>query len=665
MKNESPTDNGNGSRSHIHNNIVEHYAVDLTPGSDGDLKFVASHHQGSYPFYGWYKFVSNAGKGSHNGGTVISPSVPFNNGLEDYLHGIGETDAAGEGCWILQHDGMVFPAYFGAYHNGIRPSKSTSPANGNDDTIAVKATCSYLQSAAFQPNLYVTFSGGFTFALPANTFTVVSGDNPLGTTRPRSTASGDPGTYARQNWFVDGQMSSFLWNIHSADDRFIESHETFTRQKYSRFTVVPCNMGVDKGVFYSNIANPGRNATTIHEFDFVQIEPVGLDSELLKTIGLKRLFQYFGTNLGDRLYTNACEFRQFKEGVYTENLEAVSQRFIQTSFVNYVDHAIFFHIRKHGSGFSVSGCELLAKGDNQTILKTDRLDGEDNGVAGATSQFEILPSRLETTSNKKITIVDADFGIIDIYNLIQTAGGLPDPASYAFIQRGNAIINVYNCHIHGGIKVAYRDNTNRTVKRKYSVKLDGCMFTRDLSDMLAYERADGITVPYGSHREEQFDPVPPVIVKNTNSTSVSWQGLPNSNKFVFDRNYFTDFDLSALGHSQIKIGKWRKSSGMSYLNNETHCIMPVMTQISSIIVTTKKSSYGFVRFILGDTFIDVDTNTADQVNRELLVGQHLTTNGTSIAGRTLRTEVYDTAGNVVSSPSQAGTAIIGYREEML
>lgn len=667
--------NDSSNRNSELENIDVEYAVDLPTGMDGDRVRVTSHHAGSFPFYDWYEFKSNINKLAHNGGTIISPTVPFNNNLEDYLNGVGETDPSGSGCWIIRHDFKIFPYWFGAYHNGRKPVHSTSLAVGHDDTIAVKATCSYMHSVAIQPNFYTSFSGGYQLCLPANTFTIVSGDNPLGTTRVRSTVSGDDGTYVRQNWMIDGQMSAFLWNINAAEDRFIESHETFTRQIYTRFTVVPCNMGVDKGVFYSNIANEGRNATTIHEFDFVQIQPIGLNAAQNQTIGLKRLFQYFGTNLGDRLYTNACEFRQFKEGLYTENLEAVSQRFVNTSFVNYIDDAIFFHIRQHGSGFSVTGCELLAKGENQTIIKTDRLDGKDSGVAGATSQFEIMPSRLETTGGKKMTIVDADFGIIDVHNLIQTAGGLPDPASYAFIQRGNAIINVYNSHIHGGIKVAYRNNSDRTVKRNYSIKLDGCMFTRDLSEMIFYQNADGMTVPYVNHKDGDYDPVPSIIVKNSNAHSVSWQGAHDSNQYIFDRNYFAGYEWTGMGVNQIKIGKWCKSSGLSYLNNETHCVMPALTEIHSIKVTLKKSSYGYVRFILGNTFVDVDVNTANYINKEILIDEYtiirgnrqphfLVTEGSDIAGRILRTEVYDTGGSLVSNPEQIGVAIIGYREIM-
>lgn len=640
--------------------LKEANAVDLpTKSKHGDRRFVLAHHEGAYPIRDWYEYDANRSKSEHNGGTIISPTVPFLHNLESYLAGTGETKPNGSGCWIYRHDAKVFPYLFGAHHNGALPPNSTLPATGDDDTTAVKATCRYMQSVAFQPNLYNTFSGGFTLCLPANTFTLVSGDNPLGTTRPRSEASGDAGAYARQNWFIDGQMSAFLWNIQQPDDRFIESHETFTRQRYSYFSVVPCNMEANKGVFYSNIANSGRNATTIHEFHFVQIEPVGLNAEMLKTIGLKRLFQYDGSNLGDRLYTNACEFRQFHVGFYSENLEAVSQRFVNTTMANYVDDAIFFYFRRHGSGFSFSGGELLAKGDNQTIIMTDRLDGQDGGVAGATSQFEILPSRLETTRDKKMTIVDAGYGIIDIYNLIQTAGGTPDPSSVAIIQRGNAVINVHQCHIHGNIAVAYRDtNAIRTVKREYSILLEGCMFTRDLSAMLHYQRADGVMVPYADHRDASFEPIAPVIVRDTNSHSAAWQGMPDANKYIFDRTYFTEFDSLGIDCEQIKLGEWRKSARNYYLNNTEHCVLPALSEVYSLKVTAKKSSYGFIRFSLGGEHIDVDVHSGDCVNKEIIADRFLKTSGADAAGRMLKTEVFDQTGVLVPSPYQVGIAAL-------
>ncbi|AOQ26880.1 tail tubular protein [Vibrio phage S4-7] len=39
-------------------------------------------------------------KSEHNGGTVFSPTVPFNATTGDYLDGIGETATGGSGCWV-------------------------------------------------------------------------------------------------------------------------------------------------------------------------------------------------------------------------------------------------------------------------------------------------------------------------------------------------------------------------------------------------------------------------------------------------------------------------------------------------------------------------------------------------------------------------------------
>lgn len=65
---------------------------------------------------GIFKFDSSMDKSNHNGGTVISPSVPWSNDLHEYLSGNGESDASGAGCWVrvMEPDtNTLRPEYFG------------------------------------------------------------------------------------------------------------------------------------------------------------------------------------------------------------------------------------------------------------------------------------------------------------------------------------------------------------------------------------------------------------------------------------------------------------------------------------------------------------------------------------------------------------------------
>lgn len=52
-------------------------------------------------------------KSEHNGGTVISPTVPFSEVPADYISGVGETDSSGNGCFIRSDSRLVSLADFG------------------------------------------------------------------------------------------------------------------------------------------------------------------------------------------------------------------------------------------------------------------------------------------------------------------------------------------------------------------------------------------------------------------------------------------------------------------------------------------------------------------------------------------------------------------------
>jgi hypothetical protein len=59
-------------------------------------------------------------KADHNGGTVISPTVPWDGtlaDLADFLDGVGETTPAGDGCWVSDDEAVYFET-FGALGRG-------------------------------------------------------------------------------------------------------------------------------------------------------------------------------------------------------------------------------------------------------------------------------------------------------------------------------------------------------------------------------------------------------------------------------------------------------------------------------------------------------------------------------------------------------------------
>lgn len=67
---------------------------------------------------GEFIFRDNMPKSAHNGGTIISPTVPYSD-ASAFLLGAGETDASGSGCWVRDFDGAINALWFGAVGDGI------------------------------------------------------------------------------------------------------------------------------------------------------------------------------------------------------------------------------------------------------------------------------------------------------------------------------------------------------------------------------------------------------------------------------------------------------------------------------------------------------------------------------------------------------------------
>lgn len=49
---------------------------------------------------GGFTYNASVSKSNHNGGTIISPTVPFSSPIADFLAGVGETDPGGSGCLV-------------------------------------------------------------------------------------------------------------------------------------------------------------------------------------------------------------------------------------------------------------------------------------------------------------------------------------------------------------------------------------------------------------------------------------------------------------------------------------------------------------------------------------------------------------------------------------
>lgn len=130
---------------------------------------VASYHPGwagtSAGPVGGGTFVWDASKpkSNHNGGTIISPTVPWNGtqaNLSAFLAGTGETTPAGNGCWVRADSGMSRFSYFGAIGNGVLDDTASiqKTIDSSNNIFIEKGT--YLVTAQINVKADLSITGG-------------------------------------------------------------------------------------------------------------------------------------------------------------------------------------------------------------------------------------------------------------------------------------------------------------------------------------------------------------------------------------------------------------------------------------------------------------------------------------------------------------------------
>ncbi|EPM0022816.1 glycosyl hydrolase family 28-related protein [Citrobacter farmeri] len=108
---------------------------------------------------GDFIYRANVPKSNHDGGVIISPSVPWDglqSSVSGYLSGAGETDATGSGCWVRDYNDGINLLWFGARGDGV-----------TDDTASISAWRDYVISLTDKRNAYA----------PAGTYIYSSGPN--------------------------------------------------------------------------------------------------------------------------------------------------------------------------------------------------------------------------------------------------------------------------------------------------------------------------------------------------------------------------------------------------------------------------------------------------------------------------------------------------------
>lgn len=121
-------------------------------GSENDIYFVIAWHPGGAAETnpkggGLFVYKQDVPKSSHNGGTIISPTVPpvSAGSVSDFLDKVGETDPSGNGCFVRVRENNVYKIVdFGA--------KGDFDA---DDTASVKKTLAVGKSIFVDPGTYL------------------------------------------------------------------------------------------------------------------------------------------------------------------------------------------------------------------------------------------------------------------------------------------------------------------------------------------------------------------------------------------------------------------------------------------------------------------------------------------------------------------------------
>lgn len=77
---------------------------------------------------GVFVYESTRPKADHNGGTILSLTMPFTGNVEQYLNRVGDTDPSGTGCLVRLAEGPVSVRWFGAVGDGISNDRASVQA---------------------------------------------------------------------------------------------------------------------------------------------------------------------------------------------------------------------------------------------------------------------------------------------------------------------------------------------------------------------------------------------------------------------------------------------------------------------------------------------------------------------------------------------------------
>lgn len=272
---------------------------------------------------------------------------------------------------------------------------------GTDSTKAIKRAVTFCNQASTTWSELMLYPVPILEGTPNGAY-FVKGDNILGNQLDTKT----------RNFTFEGNGCSFFWVPENNDDAFINRFAYYYRPKMADYRVHLYGFSGSKGIFCKTGETVGYVALSQPHFYDVEVHG-GTEATGNENVGkgnaVKSMFDIGGQTMNDQFYLEKCRFYQFDKFLLCSNSESVSWKVFKTTIYSQKANAVFFEFTgQYSGGFDVDSCDLLMKGDNQTLFKTTTaLSNPING------DFNVDHSRLETSANA-FTLVNAHFGKFNI-----------------------------------------------------------------------------------------------------------------------------------------------------------------------------------------------------------------------------------------------------------
>ncbi|BBI36544.1 glycosyl hydrolase family 28-related protein [Cohnella abietis] len=149
--------------------VADIQSLKLNSLDNGQTFIIGSYHPNKTIGGGIYYVDKNRSKSAHNGGSIISPTVPWNgkvSGLRGFLNRTGETNPKGTGCLVRLNEERLTPLSFGALADGA-----------NDDTASIQAAIDSGSPLFFPEGTYLlTLSQSIALAGGASVCSLIAKD---------------------------------------------------------------------------------------------------------------------------------------------------------------------------------------------------------------------------------------------------------------------------------------------------------------------------------------------------------------------------------------------------------------------------------------------------------------------------------------------------------